>query len=327
MKLIKLNPVKQNMRWMWVTFLLFVVLPLYAIAASLLIRSGLFRHNGGSVSNDQLKAAWTFLAAGVAAGATILGALLTKSYNDKNLASQNLNTVVSALGLISKDGQYSTGAATAAGLATLVQLGHPIVAMRALRPAFMDKAVDCDTFTWLISQVLTSNTTVGTPKDLEDAKEEAAGLLREFSGKLTDHDSADFSWPDALTARWPSGLSANAAWNVMYAMVNLLTSEKKEWWNEGGGTYTWIIYTLDEAFQHDSKPYIKAMAAELGLDLIKVTDDDYINGLNDSRKKSVVAMRMGSSQGLYDKTFDQGLYEGIQTWGSADPPTSPSPDH
>ena len=69
------------------------------------------------------------------------------------------------------------------GLATLVQLGHPIVAMRALRPAFEDKKVDPDTFTWLISQALTSNTTVGTARDLADAKEQAAALLRAFSGR------------------------------------------------------------------------------------------------------------------------------------------------
>ena len=321
MKLIKLNLIKQNVRWVWVTFFVFVALPLYAIAITLLIRSGLFTLNGGSLSNDQLKAVWTFLAAGVAASATILGALLTKSYNDKSLASQNLNTVVSALGLISKNGQYSTGAATAAGGATLVQLGHPIVAMRALRPAFMDKAVGRDTFTWLISQVLTSKATVGTPRDLQDAREEAAMLLREFSGKLTDHDGTDYSWPNALAAQWPSGLSVNTAWNLMYAIANLLTSESKEWWNQGGGTYTWVIFTLDEALQRDSNSDIKAMAADLGLCLMEATDEYYLSGLNNAREKSEVAKRMTSTKvGSQGRTFDQSLREKIQTWGSIGSP-------
>ena len=69
-----------------------MILPIYVIATTLFVRSGLFRLHGGSLTNDQLKAVWTFLAAGLAASATILEALLTKSYNDRNLAAQNLNT-------------------------------------------------------------------------------------------------------------------------------------------------------------------------------------------------------------------------------------------
>lgn len=321
MKLTVAQPIKRNRRWIWVIFFLFVVLPLYVIAITVFVRSGLFRLKGGSLSNDQLKAVWTFLAAGLAASATILGALLTKSYNDRNLAAQNLNTVVSTLGLISKDGEYSTSAATAAGLATLVQLGHPIVAMRALRPAFEDKAVDPDTFTWLISQVLTSDTTVGTARDLADAKEQAAALLSAFAGKrLIFHDNAQFSWPDAITARWPSGLSPNAALNVMYAMADLLTSEKKEWWIEQG-TFTWIIYTLDEIVRCDRSQNIRMNAASFGLAILKVTDDDNIQGLNDTRSKSEVAKRMGSQKGASTDRIDQNLLEKIYTWGFPNPPS------
>jgi hypothetical protein len=322
MKLTHAEPAKQSGRWIWGTFFLLIVLPLYAIAVVLFVRSGLFKLNGGSFSNDQLKDVWTFLAAGLAASATILGALLTKSYNDRNLAAQNLNTVVSALGLISKNGQYSTKAATAAGLATLVQLGHPLIAMRALGPAFEDKAVDRDTFAWLISQVIISKTTVGTPQDLESAKEQAAALLRAFIEKrrLTDRDSGQFSWPDALTAQWPTKLSQNAAWNVMNSLAELLLSERKKWWRDRGASYTWIIYTLDEITRTDSDREIKTMAATLGQALLEVTDENAISGLNDSRSKSLVAKRMATQSGSFPDLFDPDLYERIQIWGRANPP-------
>ena len=187
-------------RLTWLAFFLLVVLPLYAIAVGACIRSGLFRFNGASFNNDQLKAIWTFLAAGLATGATVLGALLTKSHNDRTLAFQSesehrqevlagetndrltLDAVTKVLNLIYMDEGYSPKGAIAGGLATLVQLGHPIVAMRVLAAVLRDTAVDYETAAWLISQVLKSQKTTGTPADLAASKEAYPKLsLKKYS--------------------------------------------------------------------------------------------------------------------------------------------------
>jgi hypothetical protein len=322
-------------RWIWVAFFLLVVLPLYAIATAVFIRARLFSFNNEALNNDQLKAVWTFLAAGLAAGATVLGALLTKSHNDRTLAVQDeneqrnhvlesdsnerlkLDIVVSTLNLICHDGRYSPKAVTAGGLATLVHLGHPIVAMRVLGPAFEDNAVDPSTLTWLINQVLMAKEPMGTPEDLEDAKGEAAALLRKYaSTDLTNNlIGGRFRWPDAATAEWPVGLPQNAAANLIAGLVELLLSQCKEWWNTGGNTYTWIIYTLDEVVLSESAAGIKTMAATLGKALLEVTDEDTIYSMNDWRTKSEVAEHMASASVNFADLFDRNLYERIQAWG------------
>jgi len=172
---------RPSSRWIWIAFFLLVVGPLYFIAAVVCIRSGLFQFNGAALGNAQLKAVLTFLAAALAATAAVLGSILTMSHSDRTLAFQagveaetnerlNLDTVIRCLNLICNDGNYAPKAATAAGFATLVQLGHPIIAMRALASAFPEHAVDRSTATWLIGEVLTSKVTKGTPTDLVAAR-------------------------------------------------------------------------------------------------------------------------------------------------------------
>jgi hypothetical protein len=317
---------RHRWRWIWVAFFLLVILPLYAIAVTVCIRSNLFRFGSGSLDDTQLKTVWTFLGAGLAAAATMLGALLAKSHNDRKEILESaaherlkLDTVVSALKLISHDGDYSPKAMTAAGLATLVQLGHPFVAMRALGPAYEDHAVDVGTFTWLISQVLTADTTAGTRKDLVDAKEEAAALLRQRAA--TDLTSVSgtgrFSWPEAIQARWPSGLSRNAERSVVLSIADLLLSQSKEWWTSGGATYTWAIYTLDEAVRHAEYDETKKAAAALGQAFLAVTDLNEIVGINDVRDKSEVAERMAEICDDSANILEPGLAERIQAWGEA----------
>jgi hypothetical protein len=330
---------------------LLLVLPLYAIAVVISIRSELFRFKGAPFSNSQLKAAWTFLAAGLAATATVLGALLTKSHNDRTLALQSeterrqrlfetetnerlsMDSVINGLELMCRNGEYSPKAITAGGLATLVQLGHPIVAMRALAAAMPDGAVDDDTATWLISQVLTATTTKGTSWDLEAAKEEAANLLYKYAPYLTDASSenADFSWPDAVTAQWPEGLPQNASLNILAALVELLLSQRKEWWKSNGQTYSWISYTIDEALTKEEKqPPVRMGAAILGKAILDVTDDSMFAGMNDARERLVITENIASV--VINKsqapTLDA-LVERIQAWGqgeaTSDPPSQPSP--
>lgn len=290
--------------WIWVAFFVLLILPLYAIAVSISIRSGLFRFDGKPLSNDQLKSAWTFLAAGLAASATVLGALLTKSHNDRTFALQRANeerqqilnietnerlsmdSVISGLNLICHEGKYSPKAAAAGGLAALVQLGHPILAMRALAAALPDGAVDNDTATWLIGQVLTTTVTKGTLQDLNAARQEAASLLEEYAPKFTVvADKGAFSWPDAVTTQWPSGLPQNAAINILMGLTELLLSRQKDWWQGDG---SWILYTIDEALRHERNVIAKRCAADLGQAMLEVLDEPVFFGLNEDRARSEI---------------------------------------
>jgi hypothetical protein len=335
-------------RWVWSAFFLLVLLPLYGIATVVCIRSDLFRLNGASLSNDQFKAIWAFLAAGLATAATVLASILTRSHNIRALAFQaesskrqelldvetnerlKLDTVVRCLSLICHDGVYSPKAVTAAGLATLVQLGHPIVAMRALAAAFQDEAVDANTAAWLIGEVLQTSKTKGGPADLVSAKEEAANLLRAYAPDLTDRArKGNCFWPDTVTARWPSGLSRNASQNVIIALGELLLSKSKEWWSADaaeGSTYTWIVYTLDEAVKSGVNDSVKRHAAAVGVTILEVTADERMIGIENSRPKSEVAERMATVlDGRSPEDLLPEFFARTRTWAEAQPdPASPS---
>ena len=71
----------------WLSVFLFVLLPVYAISAVLIIRSGIFDLNKGAVGDEEFKALWTFIASGLATAATVIGLLFTKSHNDRTLTT------------------------------------------------------------------------------------------------------------------------------------------------------------------------------------------------------------------------------------------------
>jgi hypothetical protein len=309
-------------RRLWAAFFLLVELPLYVIAAVVCIRSGLFRFDDKALTDEQLKSLWTFIGVGLAACATILGALLTKSHNDRTLVLESdanerlkMDTVVSSLNLICNDGNYAPRAAIAGGLATLVQLGHPIIAMRALAAAVDDDgAVDMGTATWLIGQVLTATVTKGTPADLVDAKQQAASLLLTLASakELTEPAKGfgEFNWPDAVTAQWPSGLSPNASGNLQYALIELLLSQSKEWWNGDITTsHAWVIATFNEAvLLGDERADLAASLAEV---LLETIDDVWILG----RLRSEIAKQLASA----DKQDLGGMLpERIRSWGKGE---------
>ncbi len=330
------SEIRFSSRWGWIAFFLFLILPLYTIAGIVCFRSGLFRFNG-TLSDTQLKSVWTFLGAGLAAAATVLGGLLTKSHNDRTLALQyetqkqqeiqeseanerlKMDTVISGLKLICNNGTYSPKAAIAGGLATLVQLGHPIVAMRALAAALPEDVVDNDTATWLISEVLTTQITMGTPRDLSVAKDEASSLLYKYSSELTisSSDSAEFSWPGAVTQQWPSGLSQKAGLLLIAALAELLISQSDEWWNSKGQTSSWILYTLDEVLRHEKDPTVKVAAAMLGKAILEASHDDYFVGINDDRDREEIARDIDHVNIPENVPTVEDLVDRIEKWGQA----------
>jgi hypothetical protein len=81
----------------WLSLIILLLVPLYAVSAALIIRSGLFNLQDRSISEAEIKALWAFIAAGLATGGTVVGLLLTRSYNDRTLQQTTLDTVVKGL--------------------------------------------------------------------------------------------------------------------------------------------------------------------------------------------------------------------------------------
>lgn len=283
-----------------VAFILLLVVPLYLLIAMVLIRSDLLSFRDDEFTDEQFKALWTFIGAGVAAIATILGAILTKSHNDRSLAVQadaerrknvleneasdrmRLDTVVQGIGLIATDGKYAPRPVVAGGLATLVELGHPPIAMRVLAAALDDDGVDSETATWLINKGLVGK--------WQGAVESSASLLNRHARKFTDSSAPGFfSWPDGVTASWIVGLSPNAALNVLNGLIELLLSQPKDWWE---GSWGWVMFTLDEAVRLDRDGRTKANAATWLTALLAVSDENVtIQGLQGNREPQEVRER------------------------------------
>jgi hypothetical protein len=329
-------------RWIWVAYAVLVALPVYAIAVAMCIRSGIFAADPQPLNDEQFKALWTFVAAALATSATILGALLTKSHNDRTLAIQaeaaaretamsrevnerlKLETVVGGLQLVSADGKYSPKASIAGGVATLVQLGHPIVAIRTLAALMSEDAVDEETATWLLGQVLTTTVTKGSAADLRAAKDEAASLLSRHARKFTiPAEPGEFHWPDCVLAQWPRGTSTNGSQNLALALIGVLLSQKRSWW-EADATWTWVIYTLDEAFINESNDDVRKMAATFAWTLLEVSDGETVAGVQDAKWSSDLKDRL---RGFVDEAAYQSRVDAIRAWGEGSDVRSTPTEH
>jgi hypothetical protein len=257
----------------WLAVSLFLLLPVYAISAALIIRSSIFDLNKGAIGNEEFKALWTFIASGLATAATVIGLLFTKSHNDRTLTFQmeseerkahlekedasrlRLDTVVRGLELVGSGKDYSPKAKIAGGLAAMIHLGQPVVAMRTLSAAWTDKAVDTPTACWLISEVL--------EKGSDASKEEAADLLLRHADDLVSTDrKGAYEWPPVINSAWPLGLPINARGAILLALVSVLVSRDRVWWvSASGHNYTWVIATLGEVLLRDDDPATKGTAA------------------------------------------------------------------
>lgn len=258
-----------------IAFLLALILlcAVLALIVVLLIRSGFFKF-GTPITNTQYKALWTFLASALGAAVTLIGLTLTSSHNARTLALQSdmenrksiavndaeyrqkLQAVVEVLRLIStSEGRYAVSAQVAGSLATLVHLGHPVIAMRALRAAWSDGPVDVDTAVWLINEVL--------EKGSRESQFEAASLLSEHAADLCDDrdgHEGEFSWPPLLYNKWPIDPTKFCRFEILFAVVRVVISKAKDWW---GLQYDWSLTLLDEAMEKDPDPVLKNCARYL----------------------------------------------------------------
>jgi hypothetical protein len=151
---------------------------------------------------------------------------------------------------VNDDGSYAKRPKVAGALAALVHLGHPVIAMRTLSPAWEEGVVDPGTASWLISEVFKT----GSPQ----SQAEAAELLFRHASELTTDEKGKFYFPDILMAEWPQHLSSDVRGYNLLSIMKLLVSRKRDWW---GTESNWIILILDEIRLYDGSGYIRAIAA------------------------------------------------------------------
>lgn len=226
----------------WILLSLLLLVPLYAVSVAFAIRSGVFNLSNTTISAEEYQAFWTFVASGLATGASVVGLLFARSHNQRVSSQLELDTAVKGLQLIVlEDGHYAPKARTAGALAALVHLGHPVIAMRTLGAAWEEGAVDTATACWLISEVFS----MGTP----GSKIEASLLLRHYANLLTHPSTKTWDWPDALRDKWPKHLPRGARLNNVFAVIEVVLSQDYRWWkNDVPG---FAIGLLDEAFHKD----------------------------------------------------------------------------
>ncbi len=302
-------PSALRQHWLPIVFVVFLVAPLYVLLVSVVVRSDLLRFWGDPFTADQFQALFAFLGVALGVIATTLGALLAKANNDRNLAQreeselrmlvqtlesnnrQKLDTAIQVLNLIKNEDQYAGKAVTGAGITTLVVLGYPVIAMRALQAAMGEGVVDSASAVWVIDQVLAESLRhrSGPELVLSDpapqaepvpSREEAAQLLYDHVAVLTKDDvPGACDWPPCALGKWPRELSLQCGWTLMLALLRLLVSRPASWWTSGDDTWSWVIFTLYQIARDDSsEPILRGEAAIYALLLLPALQGGAING-------------------------------------------------
>jgi hypothetical protein len=312
--------------WPAIAFIALLVLPLYALVITVVVRSGLWDLSGEPFNDEQFKALFLFLGAALGTTATVIGLLLTRASAERSLAQQQLDTAVQALSLIKNETDYAAKGVVSGALATVVHLGHPVIAMRTLQTALRDDAVDINTAVWLIDRVLVA-APAPARRDvvLVASKQEAVELLHTNLERLIDDNKpGDVEWPLSAHSAWPRDLSQQTGWRLMQALMELLTSRPAHWWTQTF-TWSWVIYTLNQLVQDDTvDTVLRTEAAGYGLLLLTAHDGD-VNGLTDTAPRAEVEARLRALAGDVRQLEHRVLADKIEEWVdealAASPPT------
>ena len=325
----------------WIALSILLLLPLYVLSTAFAIRSGVLDLNRKSITADEYKAMWAFLASGLATAATIIGLLLTRSHNARTLAFQKdvenqklvaaeetdrrlaLDSVVKGLELLVADGKYAPKARIAGALGALVHLNHPVIAMRALSAAWDEEAVDNATACWLIGEVLSG--------DSDEAAREATILLRRHATKLPRTEGTT-EWPLSVRYDWPLNIPADARGRILSALAEMLLSHNKKWWRGG---YGWVINLLDEAYRGDTYPAnVDFAASMLGILLSTQPRVGMIGYRNEAKDLAEINQALAGYMHMYNLVGEpKGLLDRLQDWANetaanadptADEPPAPS---
>lgn len=241
-----------------------VVLPMTVMVGLLAVRAGMFRVSG-TPDPQQTSVFLAFIGGWLGTAATVLGMLFTWQHNRRERYRLGLETVIKSLDCL----EPRQSPRVAGALASMVLLGQPRLALRVLASAWKDDLVDAEAATWLIGQILTGDnarrgTGDGDPVD-QPAVVEAAVLLRQHTGKLTNDEPGSFSFPGHFSGEWCTDpeLPHEAKAHLLIAMGKMLASRDKEWWSSGGNPRKWPAEILLRCARSDRDPTIRSAAAVL----------------------------------------------------------------
>jgi hypothetical protein len=291
------------------------------LSGAVVIRSDLFDLQKGAIGDKEISAIWAFIASGLATGATIVGLLLTRSYNDRALERTTLDTVVKGLELlVNGDGTYAKKAKIAGSLAALVHLGHPTIAMRTLSVAWDEGAVDAATACWLISEVFKEGS--------EQSQLEASKLLYQHADDLTTNEPGRFDWPPVIATDWPQSLSIDVRGFNLFALFRLLLSRPKSWW---GFETNDLILVLEEARCNDKFEYIRDMSATALRPIVEAYPDQNVAWMWKGKIKDLAVIRkeVTASKPSSEMTQQALVYiDSIKSWAQGvDTRASLAPSH
>jgi hypothetical protein len=238
-----------------------VLAPLYFLAGTLVVRSGLLDYHGGNLDPKQFSAVWALIGALFASGVSLLGLLATYLHQRRThqLAEQaekrlQLDSVVRGLELLTEGNGYASKAAVSGGLATVVRLGQASIALTALRTAWKDGAVDPGMACWLTDRVIES----GSSADITVA----STTLLEHSDQLAYMSQTNhviIILPDSIEDNWDEGWPTVAKTSFIGALAGAQMAVPPEAWMNGNPV---LLRSLLKA-TYDSDAYIATTAAKV----------------------------------------------------------------
>lgn len=219
-------------RWLYAIFLVVIVLPMLAMAASIAVRSHMFALAGRPPKDQQIKIFLTFVSGGLATAVTFVGLLLTSHHNARERRRLQLEAVLKSLDSLPRSQVVER---VCAAFPAMVLLGQQRVALRALNPAIVAESMDMATATWVIDQVLNSGKQVDPLDDRpidSPAVNEAAVILFHHAkaNRLTQCDPAEVYFPGNLFEDWNRDLPHDAKEHILLAMAYTLVQREKDWW-------------------------------------------------------------------------------------------------
>lgn len=304
-----------------------VVLPMAVMVGLLAVRTGMFRVSG-ALDPRQTSTFLAFIGGWLGTAATVLGMLFTWQHNRRERYRLGLETVVKSLDCL----ESRQSPRVAGALASMVLLGHPRLALRVLASAWKLDQVDAEAATWLIGQILTSGSARrakdGDPVD-QSAVVEAAVLLREHAGKLTNDEPRSFSFPWHFYKQWDAEpeLPLEAKEQLLVAMGKMLASRGIQWWASDGNPPRWPTEIFRQCAQFDRDPKIGPAAAVLFAELNVHFRDAFESSFKDVPDVLQDILRTGeeAKNNPYFEEYASLARDIRARWAPAGPPGVPAP--
>lgn len=285
-----MKPTKESMRraasaagWVCAAVML---LTSYSFSLYFILSSGWLQGPRAS-SADTTKAVLAFLATGASAAVTLVGGMLvaehnrrsrkltklqmsqSEKHNKSTRAQTELDTTIKGLSLLTADGELAAQPVISGALATIVDLGHPLIAMRALDSLWDTKSIHPATACWLIGEVFQRD-------KLKREAIEAAALLREHAIDLVgpSEGRCKLYWPQSLLEGWRPTLPLRARRDIFFATVELVLSRRRRWWDIHE-SLSWLVAMLYDALETETNRELRLSIASVMLPLADVFDAEH----------------------------------------------------